>query len=183
MRTGAPSRALPAIPTTAGTPGAGEGGMGKRTNSFQRLVKRIYETMMPVGATVEESAMLAEPTSGTRREADILFELMAVGTRLRIAVEVRGRQDRDDIEWIDGVVGKYRDIDVQKIIAVSQSGFTKAAATKARANSIDILTAKEALDTNWPAEFAKLGVAAVTRMDVAPSGALGPAQASAPESK
>ena len=68
-------------------------------------------------------------------------EKVLFGTRIRIAVETRGRKRKDDIEWIDSLVGKYLDLNVQKIIAISYSGFSASAVAKARAKNIDALTA------------------------------------------
>src|SRR5207245_1001712 len=87
------------------------------------------------------------------------------GTDLRIAVECRGRKDRDDIRWIDGLIGKYRDLDIHKVVAVSQSGFTLGAKEKAAANRIDTLTLVQALETNWPAEFTRLAIGRWNRKD------------------
>jgi hypothetical protein len=98
-----------------------------RSNEFQRLVKVIYEQIKPEGASVTESAMLREKGSSTEREVDVLVEARLADTVVRLAVECRDRSRRDDIEWIDQLIGKYRDLPVDKIIAVSASGVTKSA--------------------------------------------------------
>lgn len=139
--------------------------MPKRTNAFQQLIVRIYEQMSLPGDMVKESAMIKERGSNVQREVDILLQRRIFGTVLRIAVECRGRKDKDDIEWIDGLIGKYRDLDIHKLIAVSRSGFTPAAKEKAAANRIDTLTLNQALATNWPAEFTRLGIGKWTRTD------------------
>src|SRR5688572_759202 len=105
--------------------------MPKRTNDFQKLIHYIYSQMVPEGATVTESALLRERSSLAKREVDILIEYEIAGTKLRIAVECRDRSRKDDIEWIDGLIGKYRDLEVDKVIAVSNSGFSSDAIEKA----------------------------------------------------
>lgn len=139
--------------------------MPKRTNAFQQMIFRIYDQMSMPGEIVTESAMVKERGSDVTREIDILLQKRIFGTDLRIAVECRGRKDKDDIEWIDGLIGKYRDLDIHKVIAVSRSGFTPAAKEKAAINRIDTLTLEQALETNWPAEFTHLGIAQWTRRD------------------
>ena len=102
--------------------------MPKRSNPFQRVIEALYAAIRPAGGKVTESAELLEPTSGARREVDILAETSAYGARICIAIEVRGRSKKDEIQWIDALVGKYRDLPVNKVIAVSASGFSQAAA-------------------------------------------------------
>jgi len=133
--------------------------MPKRTNDFQQLMHYIYSQMAPEGAIVTESASLGN----SKREVDILIEHEIVGTKLRIAVECRDRSRKDDVEWIDHLVGKFKDLDVHKVIAVSKSGFSQKAIEKAIVEQIDTCTLEQALNTNWSEEFIKLGIAAVTQ--------------------
>jgi len=137
--------------------------MPKRTNDFQQLIHYIYSQIVPEGAIVTESMLLKERNSSAKREVDILIEYELAGTKLRIAIECRDRSRKDDIEWIDGLVGKYRDLDVDKVIAVSNSGFSAEAIEKASANKIDTRTLEQALNTDWTKEFIKLGVVTITQ--------------------
>jgi hypothetical protein len=139
--------------------------MAKRSNLFQRIVHALYEALKPPGGTVTESAQVFEATSGVSREVDILAETCAYGTPLRIAVEVRRRAKTDNVQWIDALVGKYRDLDLDKVIAVSASGFSEAARRKADSARIQLLSATEAATHDWPAEFHRLGMAMLTRQD------------------
>lgn len=136
--------------------------MPKRTNDFQKLATELYKQLSAVGASVTESAML-KAESGAEREVDILIQDRISGMTISIAVECRGRTQKDDIQWIDCLIGKYVDLPVDKVIAVSKSGFSKAAHQKAQKNRIDTLTLEEALETDWPKEFVQLGIARVFR--------------------
>ena len=93
--------------------------MPKHTNPFQNLIRRIYEQMSESGAIIEESAMIKERNSTAYREVDILIKLRLFETDLKIAVECRGRKDKGDIKWFDGLIGKYHELDIQKVIGVS----------------------------------------------------------------
>ena len=99
--------------------------------------------------------MLRERGSNIQREVDVLVEANLAGCIVRLAVECRDRTRRDDIEWIDQLVGKSRDLPVDKIIAVSNSGLTPAALEKAAANNIEVRTLVEAFDADWPKELVK----------------------------
>src|SRR5262245_55286926 len=101
--------------------------MPKRSNEFQRLIKRIYDQLAPTGATVRESVELTEEGSTCRREVDILIEFRIADSEVRLAVECRGSGKSEDITWIDELVGKYEHLAVDKVIAVSKAGFSRCA--------------------------------------------------------
>jgi hypothetical protein len=109
--------------------------------------------------------MIKERGSLVEREVDVLIQLRACGTDLHIAVECRGGKHKDDILWIDQLIGKYRDLDVHKVIAVSRSGFSAPAIEKANANRIETLTLEQALDTDWPSQFERLAIGRLVRSD------------------
>jgi hypothetical protein len=136
--------------------------MPKRSNEFQELMHHIYTQMASRDAEVTESALLKERNRDSEREVDILIEDEVAGVKVRIAVECRDRERKDTVEWIDALIGKYRDLDVQKVVAVSRSGFSQEAIAKASANGIDTRTLEEALETDWPEEFAKLAIVKLT---------------------
>jgi hypothetical protein len=134
--------------------------MPKRSNDFQRLVKVIYDAMSGVdGVMVTESAMLSEP-DGTRREIDILLERTVADVLVRLAVECRDRSRKSDVDWIDGLIGKFKNLKIEKVIAVCRRGFSSAAIAKAHANNIEIRVLEECLAHNWSNEFVRLGFAA-----------------------
>jgi len=133
--------------------------MPKRSNEFQRLVRVIYEQLLPAGATVTESALVKERGSEVRREVDILIEQPVADVTLRLAVECRDRSRSADIEWIDQLIGKYRDLPIDRVIAVSRIGFTENAEGRASANGIDTRSLLDALASDWPAELVTLTMA------------------------
>jgi hypothetical protein len=128
--------------------------MPKRTNEFQNLVEYIYSRVTPIGGKVTECAELVEDGSSTKREIDILIEYKIAGIELKIAVECRDRSRDETVEWIDALVGKYSRLRVNKIVAVSSSGFSGEAERKAHAHNIDTITAEEAARVDWAARVA-----------------------------
>ena len=134
--------------------------MPKRSNDFQRLVTIIHEAIAATdGAKVTESAMVAEP-DGTLREVDILLERRLADVHVRLAIECRDRSRKSDVDWIDGLVGKLKNLQVDKVIAVCRRGFSKAATAKAKDNKIELRTLSQCLANEWTGEFIKLGFAA-----------------------
>jgi len=107
---------------------------------------RIYEQLAPSGASVTESATLTE-ASGTGREVGILIEYVVADARIVVAVECRDHSRISDIEWIDQLIGQYRDLDVNKVIAVASHRVFVAATEKAAGARIDCRSLEAALDS------------------------------------
>ncbi|MEQ1485549.1 restriction endonuclease [Methyloglobulus sp.] len=135
--------------------------MSKQTNAFQQLIHYIHEKTEGIDATITESAEIFEQNINEKipREVDILIEKEINGKNNRIAIECRDRQCKDDIQWVDCLIGKYLHLDVQKVIAVSNSGYSKAAQLKAGVNHIELKTLEEARNIDFYDEFVKIGMA------------------------
>ena len=97
--------------------------MPKRTNDFQSLIALIERQLAPEGAQVTESKLLKDILTGEEREVDTVIETKVSGHTITIGIECRDRDRRADVEWIDQLLGKYQNLPVHKIIAVSRSGF------------------------------------------------------------
>jgi hypothetical protein len=130
--------------------------MPARTNPFQKLVLAVERACAPVGARVTESAFLPEPSDGGDRETDILIEHEVGVRRVRIAIECRAHARRQDVGWIDELVGKYRDLGISQITAVSKSGFTDLALQKAARLGIETLSPEEATEKDWHGVLGRL---------------------------
>src|SRR6266496_913807 len=130
--------------------------MPKRTNDFQTLIAFIEKELAPLGVKVTESAELSEAADSSEREIDILIETEINHHPVRIAIECRDHKPPQDVTWIDAIIGKYRDLKIHNIVAVSKSGFTRSALEKAARVGIRALTFEQVFETNWPSEFFKL---------------------------
>jgi hypothetical protein len=124
--------------------------MPRRSNEFQGIVARIYAALAAVdGATVEESALLKERNAHTQREVDVLVTTRLVGQEVRVAIEARDHARDQDITWVDSIIGKYANLPVDRVIAVSRSQFTDSARQKALQHRIELLTLAEAEQVDW----------------------------------
>lgn len=136
--------------------------MPKRSNDFQRLVHLVFEHLA-TSAHVQESALVMEiglPTP-TEREVDILVENEVAGVPWRMAVECRDRSRKDEIGWIDSLIGKFSHLPIDKVVAVSKSGLTRAAVEKAAIHRIEVRVLQDALEVDWQQEFTKLASGAL----------------------
>lgn len=142
--------------------------MPKRSNQFQKIVLYIAEQLAPSGATVKESVELPETgLAGVLREIDTLIEADMGLTRVRIAVESRERSRKSDIQWVDELIGKYALLPVDRVLAVSNVGFSAAAKRKAVRHNIDLLSPQDVANTDWQSKFQKLGIASlVSRLEM-----------------
>lgn len=126
--------------------------MPARTNDFQKLVKLVQHTLLPINAVITESTMVAAPGSDDEREIDILAELPAGPFRLKIAYEAKGNKRPLDVKAVETLIGEYQGggaLIVDKVVLVSKNGFSAKAKRKATANGIELLTLQQAVDADW----------------------------------
>lgn len=123
--------------------------MPARSNEFQRLVALLTATMRGT-ATVTESAMLKDAITDESREVDVLISGTAGSYPICIGIEVSAVSRPADVGWVEKMSGKHANLPTDKLILVSESGFTKAAHAKASALRIETLTVEEACEADWP---------------------------------
>lgn len=126
--------------------------MPPRSNKFQQLIRELYRSLAPTGAKIRESAMLADGQTGILREVDVLVEGDFAGHKMSMAVECRDYTRDQNIMWVDELIGKYRDLPVDKVVAISTSEFSESAKRKAAAVNIECLTAIDAEHVDWARE-------------------------------
>ena len=131
--------------------------MPKRSNEFQRLIYRVECALADHNYSVIESHGLSDKITSYSREVDVLIEGInkESNQKIRIAIECRDHKRKQDVTWIEQLVTKYRDLNVNKVIAVSKNGFTKQAHLKAAYYQISALSLGEASELDWTSELVK----------------------------
>jgi hypothetical protein len=131
--------------------------MPARSNDFQALVTLIERQLHDATTvTLTESKQLRDGETGRLRELDVVIEAR-VGTRtVVIAVECRDRSRPASVQWIDELLGKYDRLPVDRVVAVSRSGFTKGALAKAALVGIETLSLEAAATVSWPSLIGRL---------------------------
>ncbi len=109
--------------------------------------------------------MIPERGSGVLREVDILISRKLAGTQIRIAIECRDSQYKSDIQWVDYLIGKYRDLPVNKVIGITKKGFSHGAHQKAASAGIDTIHFERALKEDWSERFKYLSLHKTNRVD------------------
>lgn len=132
--------------------------MPRRTNPFQKLSAAIMFVFYEPEYSVEESVLERNPRTSVLREIDIRITNRN-NPKDRLLVECRAHKRRQDVQWIDALEGKARSLGFPKAVAVSASGFTKAALSEARDRGINTLHLNEAEEVDWGKwAFSELGV-------------------------
>lgn len=98
--------------------------------TLELLVARLEGLFGPL-ADVKSPDFFPDRVTGQQREVDVSVT-MELGSELTVVVfECRDRRDRQDVTWIEQLATKARDIEVDRVVAVSSSGFSEPAVTKA----------------------------------------------------
>src|SRR5882757_148954 len=122
----------------------------RRTNVFQVVVSVIYDHLAG-DASIEESAMLTNSATGNRREVDVVLRSTTAGHEVIIGIEAAARgRDPIDVEWVERMSGKHKNLPTDKVVLVSESGFTTQAEDLARAEGM-IPISPETLEGGDPA--------------------------------
>jgi hypothetical protein len=129
-----------------------DGMMPQRSNEFQDLVALIERALAPKGAKITESAMVDGSGPGDRREIDVLIESDVGPFHMKIAVEAKDEKRKMDITKFEAIVAKYSvgsGLKVDRVVVVSHAGFSKAVISRATREDIQILTLKDAMESDW----------------------------------
>jgi hypothetical protein len=95
---------------------------------------------------ITESAELVDRVTNKKREVDVLIETEVAGHEILIAFECAARGRRPSVEWVEQMHGKHSTLDTNQLVLVSESGFSRPAAEKARALGIETVTPEMATD-------------------------------------
>ncbi|WP_301176653.1 restriction endonuclease [Actinomadura geliboluensis] len=123
--------------------------MPARSNDFQAVVYFV-ERHLAADATVTESASLTDRVTGQDREVDVLITCHVAGHPIRIGIECRDRTRRDDVGWVEQMRAKHDDLPTDRLVLVSASGFTAAAAAKAGHYNIEVVTPGHPIPDDGP---------------------------------
>lgn len=109
--------------------------------AFEALVHRIESTLRPVGAQVELDVKVTDANEA-ERQIDVVVTLPGTPPK-RAAFECRDRSRASDIIWIDQCVGKYIDLDFDRVVVISTKSLGATARKKAARHEIEVRTCSE----------------------------------------
>lgn len=89
-------------------------------------------------ASIKSPDFLPDVDTGEMREVDAVMRVNAGSTSVLVAFECRKRSVPQDVTWIEQLIAKRQSLKLDKLIAVSEKGFTAAAKTKAEKYGIEL---------------------------------------------
>jgi hypothetical protein len=126
------------------------GDVPKRTNLFQEVVSIIHEHLAD-GSEIERSAMVPNRLTGELREVDVLLRSSTPpGYETVIGIEAASRSRRAAVDWVEEMIAKHKNLPTDKVVLVSERGFTEQARALAIAEKMVPITA-EILEHEDPA--------------------------------
>jgi hypothetical protein len=114
--------------------------MPRRTNTFQQVVAILHEHMAG-SAAVEESAMLKNKETGEEREVDVVIRSTVAGQELILGVEATTGYGGSP--WVEQMIGKHADLPTDRLVLVSEKGFSGLARRSAKAKRIALITSED----------------------------------------
>jgi len=103
--------------------------MNKQSDEFEIMVSRIHEILEGEDAIVEWNDKIPDPDNPTQpRQIDVSIRK---GEIFNI-VECRLHNTKQDVKWIEELIGRRLSLGADAVIAVSSSGFTAGAIKKAK---------------------------------------------------
>jgi len=123
--------------------------MIKTSKKFEHQIKRIHDLLEQPGSEVTWNDRLPDPDNPKQpRQIDVTIRR---DNKLTM-IECRIHKEKQDVKWIEELIGRRKSLRADAVIAVSASGFTEGAIAKAKVFGIilrDILSLTEEEISQW----------------------------------
>lgn len=93
---------------------------------YEKLTHQYFKSRFP-NSKITHDVKLIGKRSNTQRQIDVLIEEIICGYNIRIAIECKNWANPIDVSNVEQFIAKLDDIDVQKGVMITKSGYTKAA--------------------------------------------------------
>jgi len=129
----------------------------KASGAFEQQIQRIYALLDDSGAEVKWNDHILDPDNPSQlRQIDVTIRRDGVLT----LVECRQHKSRQDVQWIEELMGRRISLAAHAVIAVSCSGFTAGARTKATKHGVILRDLQQLSDQ----EIASWGLRVVLKL-------------------
>jgi hypothetical protein len=123
--------------------------MTKASDQFEQMIARIHELLEGEGAQVEWNENIPDPDNPWRlRQIDVVVRKDGfLGL-----IECRIHKSKQNVKWVEELIGKRISLKADAVVAVSSSGFTSGAMKKAAKYGIvlrDLLTLSDDEIRSW----------------------------------
>ncbi len=116
---------------------------------FELLTKKIFEKLSEnTQYTAVEHDVKLEGKDGPR-QIDVLISAEVAGMEIKTIVECKDFKSKISVSKVDALHSVMLDVNANKAVLVSRSGFSSTAIKKAKRLGISLYTAHEALKDDW----------------------------------
>lgn len=105
------------------------------SKEFERRIGRLYQVLENEECLITWNKKVPDPHTGNVRQIDI--EIERPNGKV-CHVECRNRKSKQDVMWVEELLGRRQSLEVSEIMGVSASGFTEGAYRKAAAYGIQL---------------------------------------------
>jgi len=120
---------------------------------FEKLIHQMHTQLAPAGATVTLDDRIKGCQSKTERQLDITIRASVAQYNLLIVVECKDEARPVDVGTVGEFASLLQDVEANKGVIVSTSGFTPAATELARARGIATRTYIDTEGIDWRSEL------------------------------
>ena len=87
--------------------------------------------------------MLTNRLTGEQREVDVVVRTKTAGHEVLVAVEATAGGRKATAPWVEGMIGKHKNLPTDKLVLVCEAGLSRQARRLAEAEGVVALTAEE----------------------------------------
>jgi hypothetical protein len=116
--------------------------MARKGRDLEQLIK-VLERLLSNGdeeVVIKSPDYISDIHSGEAREVDVSLRRKVGSHDILIILECRKRKSRGDVTWIEQIANKRISVGASKAVAISQTGFTKGAKSKAQVLNVELRT-------------------------------------------
>jgi hypothetical protein len=123
--------------------------MSEKSNQFEQMIARIHELLEDQEADVLWNETIPDPDNPQQpRQIDVLIKKDAMVN----IIECRFHKGKQNVKWIEELIGRRTSLNANSVVAVSASGFTSGAIKKANKYGIilnDLLSITDDEIISW----------------------------------
>jgi|GEM_PF-2647281 len=114
--------------------------MVRKGRTLEILVAQLEDHLGPLGIQVESPDYIRDKDTSQLREVDISLRSKIGSSNILVILECRDRKGEEDVTWIEQLAKKRESVSADKAVAISSSGFSKPATSKAMKENIELRT-------------------------------------------
>lgn len=117
--------------------------MPRKGRETELILKELESISLMGQAVVKSPDYIFDVVAGKKREVDISIRNKVGTHEFLTIIECRNRKEKGGIDWIEQIITKTANINTNRVIAVSTSGFTDGAINKAKHYNIILRTLRD----------------------------------------